>query len=210
MQLEKNRTDRHPWMGFFWLQRFCLPRPQRSGWFQGKLCDSNLAPAMKNEGKMIMTAYSPPLNMSIPPLRWPWISGGCPILYSVSYYNPKIPTNNLIFGVSYITILWFLRTILFLRCLLLKPYWLLPTVWFFSVSYITILKIPTENLIFAMFHVTILSFIPKIRFKIPYNNVIFALSYISILWFLPKSSTVFYVMSVDLTWVGYIWKYLLL
>ena len=131
MQLEKNRRDRHPWMGFFWLQRFCLPRPQRSGWFQGKLCDSSLAPAMKNEGKMIMTAYSPPLNMSIPPLRWPWISGGCPILYSVSYHNPKIHTNNLIFGLSYITILWFLRTIWFLRCLLLHPYWLLPTVWFF-------------------------------------------------------------------------------
>ena len=130
MQLEKNRRsilERE----VFWLPRFCLPRPHRSGWFQGKLCDSSLAPAMKNEGKMIMTAYSPPLNMSIPPLRWPWISGGCPILYSVSYHNPKIPTNNLIFGLSYITILWFLRTIWFLRCLLLHPYWLLPTVWFF-------------------------------------------------------------------------------
>ena len=94
-----------------------------------------------------------------------------------------IPANNFIFAVSFVKTLLITSNSLIL----------------FSVSYITILKIPTENLIFAMFHVTILSFIPKIRFRIPYNNVIFALSYISILRFLPKSSAVSYVMSVDLT-----------
>ena len=148
-----------------------------------------------------------PLNMSIPPLRWPWISGGCPILYSVSYYNPKIPTNNLIFGLSYITILWFLPTISFLRCLLLQPYWLFPTVWF----YITILRLLPRIWLLQCFMLQSCYSYQKVRFRIPYNNAIFALSYISTLRFLPKSSAVSYVMSVDLTWVGgYIWKYILL
>ena len=105
MQLEKNRTNILEW-DFFWLQRFCLPRPQRSGWFQGKLCDSSLAPAMKNEGKMIMTAYSPP------PLICPSLpSGGHESAVDVQSYI-----------LSHITILRFIQTIWFLDCLILQSY----------------------------------------------------------------------------------------
>ena len=104
MQLEKNRTNILEW-DFFWLQRFCLPRPQRSGWFQGKLCDSSLAPAMKNEGKMIMTAYSPPLICPSLP------SGGHESAVDVQSYI-----------LSHITILRFIQTIWFLDCLILQSY----------------------------------------------------------------------------------------